>query len=396
MVKGAWRELTDVKSGKKYYYNKKTKETTWKKPRGFVGTRDSSSRGGEGSSSDEFWARTDPKSGKTYYIDSKTRETTWTLPRGARVVEKPKKKKKKKKTSPYGSSKRLSPSSSSSSPSTVHIGRNGSIDISRMKSSPTSSDTSTMSTEDILKKYRSLGGITERATRSPEKVHVGRTGSVDITGIGENVSIEESSTSFKRDNQTREKTSSSRAELQKSPTKVHVGRTGSIDITRLGIDATGDEKVSSAQEGDATPSTTSNTFSPSRIAFDNGDPRQAEMHASPYNSILMETRMMSKETVELEQQCEDLDSELSNFRVGVKSTLGKVQDLLNDLTMIEKRSTPEKEKKPSTVRYLTNSSSSSRRSPQSSSSRRASPSSALKSSPSRVHISRRGSISISQ
>jgi len=33
---GAWKETVDSKSGKTYYYHTKTRETTWKKPKGFV------------------------------------------------------------------------------------------------------------------------------------------------------------------------------------------------------------------------------------------------------------------------------------------------------------------------------------------------------------------------
>ena len=62
----AWLEKVDPNSGKTYYYNKKTNETSWVKP-------------GTGN---EWIESTDPNTGKTCYINMLTRKTQWTKPEG--------------------------------------------------------------------------------------------------------------------------------------------------------------------------------------------------------------------------------------------------------------------------------------------------------------------------
>jgi len=66
-----WVEAKDPKSGKTYYYNKTTKETSWKKP-------------SASAAADELpphWAEVkDPNSGKTYYYNKVTKETSWKRP----------------------------------------------------------------------------------------------------------------------------------------------------------------------------------------------------------------------------------------------------------------------------------------------------------------------------
>jgi len=69
-----WTEHVDPRSGKTYYYNKSTKETSWKKP----------SAAPAPPPSDELppgWAEcVDPNSGKTYYYNKTTKETSWKRP----------------------------------------------------------------------------------------------------------------------------------------------------------------------------------------------------------------------------------------------------------------------------------------------------------------------------
>ena len=66
-----WVAKQDPSSGKTYYYNKKTNETSWVKP-------------GSGS---EWIESTDPNTGKTYYINMITRKTQWTKPEGYKPKE---------------------------------------------------------------------------------------------------------------------------------------------------------------------------------------------------------------------------------------------------------------------------------------------------------------------
>ena len=73
---GDWVERTDPKSGRKYYYNPKTSQTSWTKP--------SPGDSGPPASSDpaDWKARKDPTTGKTYYYNSKTRQSAWQKPEG--------------------------------------------------------------------------------------------------------------------------------------------------------------------------------------------------------------------------------------------------------------------------------------------------------------------------
>ncbi|XRB10313.1 WW domain-containing protein [Pseudoscourfieldia marina] len=74
-----WAEAQDPNTGKTYYYNRKTSETTWSRPEAPPMPKD--------------WAEAqDPNTGKTYYYNRKTSETTWSRPEAP--PEKPKKKKK--------------------------------------------------------------------------------------------------------------------------------------------------------------------------------------------------------------------------------------------------------------------------------------------------------------
>jgi hypothetical protein len=87
-----WAAALDEASGKTYYYNEETQETTWVKPEGFVEepakkhtfsyrskeetlTKTDSSEG-------EWKVATDKFSGKPYYFNTLTLQTTWTKPEG--------------------------------------------------------------------------------------------------------------------------------------------------------------------------------------------------------------------------------------------------------------------------------------------------------------------------
>lgn len=75
-----WNERVDEASGRTYYFNKTTQETSWTKPAGYKGA------GGDGAGGDpstvkaNWQAREDPSSGHTYYSNVVTMETTWTRP----------------------------------------------------------------------------------------------------------------------------------------------------------------------------------------------------------------------------------------------------------------------------------------------------------------------------
>jgi hypothetical protein len=97
-----WKAVTDPASGKTYYYNKISRETTWTKPRGLMGddavgdaakattaagataaalaARTSAGGATDTNGGGEWKAVVDPSSGNTYWYNKKTRETTWTDP----------------------------------------------------------------------------------------------------------------------------------------------------------------------------------------------------------------------------------------------------------------------------------------------------------------------------
>ena len=72
----AWTVHKDKSNGRKYYFNKLTKKTTWKRPDEL----------GDEEGDDEWYARVDRGSGRTYYIQVSTRKTTWKLAPGATLV----------------------------------------------------------------------------------------------------------------------------------------------------------------------------------------------------------------------------------------------------------------------------------------------------------------------
>jgi len=77
----------DPKSGKPYYYNRSTKQTTWTRP---AGPREEPNTAQPSSpaapppaspgSSGEWAEKVDPRSGRPYYYNRATKETTWTKP----------------------------------------------------------------------------------------------------------------------------------------------------------------------------------------------------------------------------------------------------------------------------------------------------------------------------
>jgi len=74
-----WREITDPKTGKCYYYNSRTKQTSWVLPEKSDSSPDPSSP----KSSEQVWRKvTNLKNGKPYYYNVLTRQTSWTQPAG--------------------------------------------------------------------------------------------------------------------------------------------------------------------------------------------------------------------------------------------------------------------------------------------------------------------------
>lgn len=73
-----WSERVDPTSGKTYYVNRETKQTTWQRP---PELDVASVVSPASSTSDSQWvAKTDPASGKPYYYHKITKQTTWTKP----------------------------------------------------------------------------------------------------------------------------------------------------------------------------------------------------------------------------------------------------------------------------------------------------------------------------
>lgn len=79
-----WIAKEDAASGKTYYYNKETRETTWKRPDDFLEPIAAAAVASAAPSSavpgDAWTEKVDPNSGKAYYYNKVTKETTWTRP----------------------------------------------------------------------------------------------------------------------------------------------------------------------------------------------------------------------------------------------------------------------------------------------------------------------------
>lgn len=79
-----WTEATDPKTGKTYYYNKQTKKTQWTKP---AEMEEAASTPAAAAATEDpenvaaNWAEsTDPKSGRKYYYNRVTKKTSWKMP----------------------------------------------------------------------------------------------------------------------------------------------------------------------------------------------------------------------------------------------------------------------------------------------------------------------------
>ena len=135
----AWKELTDKKSGRKYYYNKATKKTTWRKPADFATNQVKPKKKktpAPVAHGTEFWERTDKKSGRKYFINAETRQTMWRLPAGAVIVEKPKKSKSSANLLKEASSRNAAATASAASAGAkqaVHVSKRGSVDVQEPK-----------------------------------------------------------------------------------------------------------------------------------------------------------------------------------------------------------------------------------------------------------------------
>jgi hypothetical protein len=64
---GEWYEHSDASSGRVYYANSRTGETSWEPPKG-------AGRYGD------WIENTDPTSGRVYYSNAVTQQTTWDVP----------------------------------------------------------------------------------------------------------------------------------------------------------------------------------------------------------------------------------------------------------------------------------------------------------------------------
>lgn len=74
-----WVEVQDPSSGRSYYFNQTTNETSWEKP---LAQTDSTSNGAS-----DWIETTDPSTGMSYYYNSKTGETSWEKPAALTVAE---------------------------------------------------------------------------------------------------------------------------------------------------------------------------------------------------------------------------------------------------------------------------------------------------------------------
>ena len=82
---GGWKVAKDANSGKNYYYNAETRETSWELPDNCPGLavreeeNTAAKKAGSGPCSDWKPAK-DASSGKTYYYNVKSKQTKWAMP----------------------------------------------------------------------------------------------------------------------------------------------------------------------------------------------------------------------------------------------------------------------------------------------------------------------------
>jgi len=80
-VDDEWEEVQDPTSGKTYYFNKQTQETSWEKPTAKLSESTKVNDGAAPAQEENDWVETlDPSSGKNYYYNAKTGETSWEKP----------------------------------------------------------------------------------------------------------------------------------------------------------------------------------------------------------------------------------------------------------------------------------------------------------------------------
>lgn len=72
-----WTAATDPGSGRTYYYNTVTQETSWEAPAGFE-----TAAAEPATSASQWTSAVDPGSGQTYYYNAVTGETRWEAPEG--------------------------------------------------------------------------------------------------------------------------------------------------------------------------------------------------------------------------------------------------------------------------------------------------------------------------
>jgi hypothetical protein len=72
----AWSVKLDPQSGREYYVNSQTRQTTWDRPPELDHVSQTAT----------FRQAQDPTSGRTYYINTATRQTVWQLPAGADLI----------------------------------------------------------------------------------------------------------------------------------------------------------------------------------------------------------------------------------------------------------------------------------------------------------------------